>query len=121
MVDLTACRAVIEKFQSEHPDIVRSIGDPINLQEGWPRVEVWGLYYRPGVYILLNEHAVMYIGEALRPAERLNRHFHYIEATKILETNDPKWRGENKPVFVVIVTIVLDSLPKSQREQGFDG
>jgi hypothetical protein len=104
MADLAACRAVIEKFKSEHPGIVQSISDLINLQESWPHLEAWKSYSVPGVYIMLNEYgSVIYVGESVDPAKRMGDHFRYDDRTQTLETKH-SWRGE-KPVSVLIVTV----------------
>jgi GIY-YIG catalytic domain-containing protein len=102
MTDLAICRAVVERFENEHPDVVRSISHIINLQEDWPCKETWEPYYVPGVYIMLNEReSVIYVGKSVAPATRMESHFRYDSATNILET---KHSWKEKPVSVVIVT-----------------
>jgi hypothetical protein len=111
MADLATCIAVIEKFKSEHPGIVQSISDLINLQESWPRREAWKSYYVHGVYIMFNEQgSVTYVGESATPARRIEAYFRYDSGTKTLKTKDP-WRG-GKPTSVLIVTVTDKRAPQ---------
>jgi len=65
---------------------------------------MWGSYYAPGVYIMLNNRgSVIYVGESVAPARRMDSYFEYDSATKILATKHP-WAEQ--PISVVIVTMV---------------
>ena len=104
MVSLAACGAIIEKFKTEHPGIVRAVSERINLRESWPRPEVWKPYYAHGVYIIIDPDGfVLYIGKSVAPAKRMHDHFLYNNVNKTLKTIH-SW-GEYKPVSVVIASV----------------